>query len=50
MSETKSIYDNNKTQEMSEKSGGQKTKNWSKPAPKEMTMKFQEYRGTHLGK
>ena len=37
MSETKSIYNRNKKQEISEKGGGQKTKNWSKPAPKEMT-------------
>ena len=43
MSETKSIYDRNKKQEISEKSEGQKTKNWSKPAPKEKTstIKFQ---------
>ena len=43
MSETKSIYDRNKKQEISEKSGGQKTKGWSKPAPKEKTstIKFQ---------
>ena len=43
MSEAKSIYDRNKKQKISEKSGGQKTKNWSKPAPKEktITIKFQ---------
>ena len=43
MSEAKSIYDRNKKQEISEKGGEQKTKNWSKPAPKEKTstIKFQ---------